>query len=146
MPKLDIAPATIIVALTAWIYLLVLVGLAVAVDSRRCGPICGSVAIAAGAMTIVLTLRLRTGDRAHELAFRHVFAFFIVYLFSLFATYLIQKERRTLGFHERVGRPRGQTENWGWTRQHLTLGCKRRLDRRNKRRRTGHQHPPVSSS
>jgi heme O synthase-like polyprenyltransferase len=50
------------------------------------------VALAAGARTIVLTSQLRTGDRVDELTIRRVFAVSMVYLFSLFAVYLVQEE------------------------------------------------------
>ena len=56
------------------------------------GPIYGAVAMAAGAKMILLTWQLRTSNRAEGQAARHLFAFSIVYLFSLFAAYLVQKE------------------------------------------------------
>jgi len=56
------------------------------------GLIYGAVAIAAGANMILLTWQLWTADGAKERIARHLFAFSIVYLFSLFAAYLVQKE------------------------------------------------------
>ena len=41
---------------------------------------------------IRLAWRLRTGGMAEERAARRLFAFSIVYLFLLFAAYLLQKE------------------------------------------------------
>ena len=56
------------------------------------GPIYGAVAIAAGAKMLLLTWRLRTEHRVEERPARHLFAFSVVYLFSLFVAYLVQKE------------------------------------------------------
>ena len=56
------------------------------------GPIYGVAAIAAGVHMIALAWRLRTDGRTGERAAKRLFAFSIVYLFSLFAAYLAQKE------------------------------------------------------
>lgn len=48
--------------------------------------------LAVAASMVFLISQLRIGDRADELAFRQVFAFSIVHLFSLFAVYVVQKK------------------------------------------------------
>jgi heme o synthase len=55
------------------------------------GPIYGAVAIAAGANMILLASRLRAATETEERAGRRLFFFSILYLFAIFAAYLIQK-------------------------------------------------------
>ena len=56
------------------------------------GAIYGAVATAAGGYMILLARQVRAGDDARERAARRLFAFSIVHLFLLFASYLVQKQ------------------------------------------------------
>ena len=56
------------------------------------GPIYGVTAIAVSATMVYLAWRLWTGGGGEAQAARRLFAFSIIYLFSLFAMYLVQKE------------------------------------------------------
>ena len=56
------------------------------------GVIYGAVAVAAGANMIMLAWQLRAGGRTRERVARRLFAFSILYLFVLFAAFLIDKQ------------------------------------------------------
>src|SRR5215510_3788579 len=56
------------------------------------GVIYGTIAILAGAKMILLAWRLQAGGKNGERAARRLFAFSIVYLFSLFAAFLADKQ------------------------------------------------------
>jgi len=56
------------------------------------GPIYGVVATVAGVNMVRLAWRLRTAPKAEDRAARRLFTFSILYLFLLFAAYLVQKE------------------------------------------------------
>jgi heme o synthase len=55
------------------------------------GAIYGTVAVAAGAIMILLALQLQAGGKAREQTAKRLFGFSIIYLFLLFATLLMDK-------------------------------------------------------